>query len=126
MEFFRYRTQPPTASLQAAGEVAGPPDDREAFEKGFRQGRLAEGDQHHGHPMLKLAVFAVAAGAAVLALAADEGSFSKGGAVVDQKIAVAADTVQVGAADAAAKAGQAIKDAGDRLGQTLSDAANKR
>jgi hypothetical protein len=120
MEFWRYRR--PRAVEPT--EVAGPPDHRDAFEEGVRQGRLAERRRHHGHPLLKLAVAVVAvAGAAVLALAAREGSFSRGGAVVDHNLAVATDKAQVSAANAAAQAGQAVKDAGDTLGKKVSDAA---
>ena len=123
MEFWRYRRTPAVEPT----EVAGPPDHEDAFEKGVREGRLAERRRHQGHPLLKLAVAVVAvAGAAVLALAAHEGSFSRGGAVVDRNLAVAADNAQVGAAHAAAQAGQAVKDAGDTLGKKVSgDAATK-
>ncbi len=122
MEFWRYRTQPTAEPVQ----VAGPPDGRDAFEKGLRQGRLTERARHHRHPLLKLTLIMVGlAGAAILALAAHEGSFSRGGAVVDQNLAVAADNAQVGAAEAAAKAGRAVKTAGDSLGKTVSDAATQ-
>jgi hypothetical protein len=120
MEFWRYRRAPVVETT----EVAGPPDRRDAFEEGVRQGRLTERRRHRSHPLVTLAVVVVAvAGAAVLALAAHEGSFSRGGAVVDHKLAVAADDAQVGAAKAAAQAGQAVKDAGDTLGKRVSDAA---
>jgi hypothetical protein len=119
MEFWRYRTRP----APPATEVAGPPDRRDAFEEGVRQGRLVERRRHHSHPFIKLAVAVVAiAGAAVLILAAQQGSFSGGGAVVDRNLSVAADNAQVSAAKAAAQAGQAVKDAGDTLQKKVSDA----
>ena len=124
MEFWSYRSRP---VVETTPEVAGPPDGRDAFEKGVKEGRLAERRRHHGHPFVTLIVVIVAvAGAAVLALAAHEGSFSRGGAVVDHNLAVAADNAQVDAAKAAAQAGQAVKDAGDSVAKKVSDAASNR
>jgi hypothetical protein len=124
MEFWKYRSRP---VVEAAPQVAGPPDSRDAFEKGIEEGRLAERRRHRGHPFITLIVIIVAvAGAAVLALAAHEGSFSRGGAVVDHNLAVAADNAQVEAAKAAGQAGQAVKDAGDSVAKTVSDAAAKQ
>jgi hypothetical protein len=124
MEFWRYRRQPAVATTAT---VAGPPDRRDAFDEGVRQGRLVERRRHHSHPLLKLALVLVAvAGAAVVALAAHEGSFSRGGAVVDQNISVAADNAKQASAQAAAQAGQAVKDAGEKIQQTASDVAPKR
>ncbi|MDB5458360.1 MAG: hypothetical protein JWO72_101 [Caulobacteraceae bacterium] len=120
MEFWKYRRKP--VAVETA-QVDGPPDRRDAFEEGRRQGRLDERRRHHGHPLLKLAVVVVAvAGAAVLALAAHEGSFSRGGAVVDRNLAVAADNAQVSGAQAVAQAGQAVKDAGTSLEKKVTDA----
>jgi hypothetical protein len=119
MEFWRYRNQP---AVDAA-PVAAPPHRRDAFEEGVRQGRRVE-RHRHSHPLLKLFVAVVAlAGAAVVVLAAQEGSFSRGGAVVDQKLSAAADDVRIARAKAAAQAGQAVKTAGDRLQQTAADVA---
>ncbi len=77
MEFFRYRRRPVVVDTT---EINGPPDRRDAFEEGVRIGRTQERARHRGHPLVKLAVVVIAiAGAAVLALAAREGSFSRGG-----------------------------------------------
>lgn len=123
MEFFRYRRRPVVVDTT---EINGPPDRRDAFEEGVRIGRTQERARHRGHLLIKLAVVVIAiAGAAVLALAAREGSFSRGGAVVDQNIAVAADNAKVGAADAAAQAGQAVKDAGDTVAKKAADVVHK-
>jgi hypothetical protein len=120
MEFWKYRSRP----VADTAAVAGPPDRRDAFEEGRRQGRIDEKRRHHGHPFVKLAVVAVAvAGAVVVALAAHEGSFSRGGAVVDHKLAVAAETAQVSSAQAVAQAGQAVKDAGTSLEKKVTDAS---
>lgn len=119
MEFWKYRSRP---ELDAS-EIAGPPDRRDAFEEGRRQGREDERRRHRSHPLVKLAVLVVAvAGAAVVALAAHEGSFSRGGAVVDHKLAVAAENAQVSSAQAVAQAGQAVKDAGTSLEKKVTDA----
>jgi hypothetical protein len=119
MEFWKYRRK----SVVGATEIAGPPDRRDAFEEGRRQGRQDERRRHRSHPLLKLAVVMIAvAGAAVVALAAHEGSFSRGGAVVDHNLAAAAETAQVSSAQAVAQAGQAVKDAGTSLEKKVADA----
>jgi hypothetical protein len=122
MEFFRYRRRAaPAVITDAAGPVAGPPDHRDAFAEGIRQGRREE-KKRHRHPILTLMVVLVAlAGAAMLAVAAKEGSFSRGGQVVDQNLAVAADQAKVKAADAAAQTGQAIQNAGTTIEKKASD-----
>jgi hypothetical protein len=123
MEFFRYRRRAADPVVtDAAGPVAGPPDHRDAFAEGLRQGRHEERKRHHGHPILKLVVVLVAlAGAAMLAVAAKEGSFSRGGQVVDQNLAVAADQAKTAGAGAAAQTGQAIQSAGTTIQQKASD-----
>lgn len=129
MEFFRYRRRADPVVGPADGPiagVAGPPDHRDAFAEGLRQGRREERKRHHGHPILKLVVVLVAlAGAVMLAVAAKEGSFSRGGQVVDQNIAVAADQAKVKAADAVSQTGQAIQTAGAQIEQKSSDATGK-
>ena len=121
MEFWKYRSKPAPVDTAV---VAGPPDRRDAFEEGRRQGRIEEKRRHQGHPLLKFAVVVVAvAGAAVVALAAHEGSFSRGGAVVDQNLAVAADNAKITSAQAVAQAGQAVKDAGTSLEKKVTDAS---
>ena len=63
---------------------------------------------------------AALAGAAILALAAREGSFSRGGQVVDQKLTAAAGQAQNAGADAIARTGEAIRDAGASLARKSS------
>jgi hypothetical protein len=128
MEFWRYRSRPvvnpidPAVAPPVTTDV-GPPDRTAAFEQGVRLGRKQERSRHNRHPLMKFAVVVVAiAGAAGLALAAHEGSFSRGGAVVDHNLAVAADNAQVSAANAAAQAGQAVKEAGDKVAKKVTDA----
>jgi hypothetical protein len=119
MEFWKYRRRP--TEVVVTDTVAGPPDHRDAFAEGLRQGARQERARHR-HPILTLVVVLVAlAGAAMLAVAAREGSFSRGGQVVDQTVAVAADKAKVASADAAAQTGQAIKAAGSEIQHKAAD-----
>jgi hypothetical protein len=122
MQFFRHRrrSDPPRVD-----PVAGPPDHRDAFTAGKREGRREERHRHRGHPVLGLLVAVIAViGAAMLALAVHEGSFTKGGEVVDQNLTAAAGQAQNAGADAIAKTGQAIQNAGASLHQTAGGAGN--
>lgn len=83
-------------------------DVKAAYDRGRREGRAGR----RRSPLLTLAiVFVALVGAGVIALAAREGSFTRGGEVVDQKLAVAADQAVVSSRDAAAAAAQAARDA---------------
>ena len=83
-------------------------DLREAYERGRRDARMAR----RRHPVLMtLGVIAAAIGVVLLALAAVNGSFGSAGAVVDQNLATATDQAKPVVSDAAAKAGQAVRDA---------------
>ena len=123
MQFFRHRRRDPAARAATPRPAAGPPDERDAFAAGVREGRREKREtrvKRRGHPVLGLLVALVAvAGAAMLALAAHEGSFTGGGQVVDQHLTAAADQAQAAAdqaktasADAVTKTGQAIENAG--------------
>ena len=114
MQFFRHRQR--TVEPERVDTVAGPPDHRDAFAAGKREGKLQERHRRRGHPMIGLLVAVVAViGAAMLALAVHEGSFTKGGEVVDQNLSSAAGQAQNAGADAIAKTGQAIQNAGASL-----------
>jgi hypothetical protein len=120
MQFFRHRQR---VEADDPALVAGPPDRRDAFAAGKREGRREEKTRHRGHPMIGLLLALVAvAGAAMLALAVHEGSFSRGGAVVDQNLSSAAGQAQNAGADALAKTGQAIQNAGTTIQKTAQDA----
>jgi hypothetical protein len=113
MQFFRHRRR---TDPDRVDPVAGPPDHRDAFAAGRREGRREERHRHRGHPMIGLLVAVVAViGAAMLALAVHEGSFTKGGQVVDQNLTAAAGQAQNAGADAIAQTGQAIQNAGASL-----------
>jgi len=125
MQFFRHRRRDPDVVPDVVYATEGgdpppvprPPESREAFAAGRRLGhREARMRRRKGHPMIGLLVGLVAvAGAAMLALAAREGSFARGGQVVDQNLSAAAGQAQNAGADAIAKTGQAIQSAGASL-----------
>jgi hypothetical protein len=125
MEFFKHRRREVVVDPRdGLGPVEGPPDHRGAYAAGERQGRREERSRRRGHPLLGLLVVLVAVvGAAVLALAVHEGSFSRAGAVADQHLSTVADKAQAASADAVAKTGAAIKDAGATIEQKASDVA---
>ncbi len=119
MQFFRYRRKDPDL-IYAPEPVEPAPvraeDSRRAFVAGRRAGRREARLRRRRHPVLGLLLGVVAlAGAAILALAAHEGSFARGGQVVDQNLSAAAGQAQTAGADAVAKTGQAIQDAGASL-----------
>ena len=84
-------------------------DLREAYERGRRDERSTR----KRHPVLMTFTFiAAAVGLALMALAAFNGSFTRAGDVVDQNLSVAANRAEPAVRDAAADAGQALRDAG--------------
>jgi hypothetical protein len=120
MQFFRYRRRDPDAVYAPDGRdppAAPAPETREAFAAGRRLGhREARHRRRRGHPMIGLLLALVAvAGAAMLALAVREGSFARGGQVVDQNLSAAAGQAQNAGADAIARTGEAIHHAGASL-----------
>ena len=87
-------------------------DLREAYERGRKDERSAR----KRHPVAMTLTFAAAAvGAVVLALAAVNGSFSSAGGVVDQNLDVAVKRAEPQVKDAAAQAGESLKDAGNSV-----------
>jgi hypothetical protein len=121
MQFFRHRRRGPGAARDlderdVSPAAASTPDTRDAFAAGRRLGHREARLRRRGHPMIGLLVAVVAlAGAAMLALAAREGSFARGGRVVDQNIQAAAGQAQNAGAQAIARTGQAIQSAGASL-----------
>lgn len=124
MQFFRHRRRAPDPSYaravpEPAPDAAAPPrspEARDAFAAGRRLGHREARLRRRSHPMLGLLVGVVAlAGAAMLALAAREGSFARGGQVVDQNLSAAAGQAQTAGADALARTGQAIQNVGASL-----------
>jgi hypothetical protein len=84
-------------------------DLREAYERGRRDER----GQRKRHPMLMTVTFLLAVvGVVMLAMAAVNGSFMRGGGVVDQQLNVVADRAAPAVNDAAASAGEGLREAG--------------
>jgi hypothetical protein len=120
MQFFRHRRRDPEVvhARNGGDPAAAPraPDTREAFAAGRRLGHREASARRSRHPVIGLLVGLVAvAGAAMLALAAREGSFARGGQVVDQNLSAAAGQAQNAGANAIARTGQAIQNAGASL-----------
>ena len=87
----------------------------QAYERGLAEGRRTE-RRRRSHPVRNLMIGLVAlAGGAMLGVAAWYGSFGKGGEVVDQKLAVAADRAEPTLRAAAGEAGAALSSAGREL-----------
>lgn len=97
--------------------VAGvdPLEVERAYERGLAEGRRAE-RRRRSHPVRNLMIGLVAlAGGAILGVAAWHGSFGKGGEVVDQKLAVAADRAEPTVRAAVGEAGAVLSGAGREL-----------
>jgi|SRR5579883_856670 len=87
-------------------------DVRRAYERGRRDERA----RRHGSPLVSFLLLVVAAiGAAAIGLAIHEGSFQRGGQVVDQSIAGARQSAAQATQSAASKAGDALQNAGADL-----------
>lgn len=96
-------------------------DLREAYERGRRDERSTR----KRHPVLMTFTFiAAAVGLALMALAAFNGSFTRAGDVVDQNLSVAANRAEPAVRDAAADAGQALRDAGQSAKTETAEAAD--
>lgn len=95
-----------------AATVPGAEDLRDAYDRGRRDERA----QRKRHPlMMTLLVMAALAGGAMLAVAAMEGSFGRGGEVVDRNLSAAADRAEPAVRDAAQETGAALREAGQSL-----------
>jgi hypothetical protein len=100
-------------------DTAGPEelakdDLREAYERGRRDERASR----RRHPVaMTLTMAAALVGVVLLALAALNGSFSRAGGVVDEKLNIAVTKAEPQVRDAAAQAGQSLRDAGQSVRQ---------
>lgn len=107
-----------TAAVVTAPAVIGPTE--ADIRAAYKRGRKDERARHPPRPLLSLGMILLAvAGGVVLFLAAREGSFGRGGAVVDTNLAVAADRAEPVVRSAADEAGQTLRN----TGETLSDKA---
>ncbi|MDP1875528.1 hypothetical protein [Phenylobacterium sp.] len=121
--FGRHRQDatPLNVAPPAASPVGVDPREVErAYEQGLGEGRRIE-RRRRSHPVRNLMIGLVAlAGGVMLGVAAWHGSFGKGGEVVDQKLAVAADRAEPTLRAAADEAGAVLGGAGRDL-QTATD-----
>ena len=124
--------KPKTEALQDAFQ-AGRQDERESaperappvaddaasaklFKDAYERGRRDERARRPRVSLVSVAVLVVAiVGGGILYLAAREGSFSQGGALVDKNISTAAEKAQEPVRQAAGKAGDALENAGRNL-----------
>ena len=117
------QTSPRTDGAQtaAAGAVPGRAELSAAYEKGRKdEGRRPR--RRRGSPLFSfLILIVVAAAAGLFYLAAQNGSFASGGAVVDQHLSQASQTVQAPFKHAADQAGNALENAGQTLKQKAGD-----
>ncbi len=84
-------------------------DVREAYERGRRDERASR----KRHPIFMTFTFAAAiCGVVLLALAAANGSFTRGGALADRSLQAAVNQAEPQVRGAASQAGQSLRDAG--------------
>jgi hypothetical protein len=96
---------------------------RSDLAEAYERGRRDEARRHRGSPLLSFLTFIIIAAAALLFyLAARDGSFARGGAVVENNIAQATNTVQAPFKRAANQAGDALQNAGQKLKQDAGQA----
>jgi hypothetical protein len=94
---------------------------RQAYDRGRRDER-ARRPRRHGSPFLTLVVLlAAAAGVGAIYLGVHEGSFGRGGQVVDQKLSGVTQPAQQATRNAADRAGDALQNAGQRIKQAGGD-----
>jgi uncharacterized protein YfaP (DUF2135 family) len=78
----------------------------------YERGRIDERAARRRHPVMMTVLWVLAlAGAAILAVAGYEGSFSRGGQVVDRSLSIAADRAEPTVRGAAVDARQALHEA---------------
>jgi hypothetical protein len=91
---------------------------RQAYDRGRRDER-ARRPRRHGSPALTLVVLlAAVAGIGAIYLGVQQGSFGRGGQVVDQKIQSVTQPASQATRNAASKAGDALENAGQNLKQS--------
>jgi hypothetical protein len=103
--------------------VAAAPD----IDKAYDRGRRDERARKKRHPMAMSLLFVLAAvGAAMLGLAAYNGSFQGAGEAADQGLATAADQAAPIVQNAATRTGEAARDAGAAIRDKAADATAPR
>ena len=98
---------------------------REAYDRGRRDERARRPRRHTSPFMALIVLVAAAAGVGAIYLGVQQGSFTRGGQVVDQKIAGVTAPAQQATRNAADRAGDALENAGQRIKQSAgSNTAN--
>jgi hypothetical protein len=93
---------------------------REAYDRGRRDERARR--PRRGFPLIGLVVLLVAgAGAYAIYLGVHEGSFARGGQMVDQSLSNTTSTASQATHQLADKAGDALQNAGQKIKQTAGD-----
>lgn len=111
----RHDGAPLNVAPPAAPLAVDPREVERAYEQGLAEGRRVE-RRRRSHPIRNLMIGLVAlAGGVMLGVAAWHGSFGKGGEVVDQKLAVAADRAEPTFRAAAGEAEAVLSGAGREL-----------
>jgi hypothetical protein len=88
---------------------------RRAYDRGRRDER-SRGPRHRGSPLLTtVLLLAACAGAFVIYLGVSQGSFAGGGQTIDQNIANAKEQAAQASRNVAARAGDALQNAGQKL-----------
>ncbi len=121
MALWTRRSEDPALVPAAPGVAADMARNEREVREAYRRGRQDEKARRKRHPIAMSVGFALAAvGAVVLAVAAYNGSFSRGGQVVDQNLAQAADQAEPVVRGAASNAQQAASSAGEELRERVS------
>ncbi|MDP3659870.1 hypothetical protein [Phenylobacterium sp.] len=108
---------------ELVGEAFGAGPEAEDVRAAYERGRRDERAERRRHPvMMTVTIIAALVGAGVLFVAAKEGSFARGGVVVDQNLSDAADRAEPVVRDAAGDAGRALKGAGETVREKAADA----
>ena len=122
----RLRGPRPVAAATPGAVAVNPGEIRAKLNQAYDKGRRDEAKRHHSHPIIMLALVLIAAvGAVVVFYAVREGSFSRGGAVVDNKLATAASSAGPALAQAASTAVPKIEQAAQTAGPKIEQAADK-
>lgn len=110
------RRATPAAATSQSPSVASTPIAPAELDAAYQRGRRDEARRRHGAPFLAfIGLIAIAVVVLVVYLAAQTGSFSNGGAVVDHNLATASQRVQSPIWNAESKAGNALENAGQSL-----------
>lgn len=120
----RLDTNDRTAAMNRAAELDAQDvraDVREAYERGRRDERASR----RRHPVFMTILFVAAiCGVVLVALAAVNGSFGRGGQVADQNLQAAVNQAEPQVRGAASQAGQSLRDAGQAAKAKADGSAN--